>query len=110
LFELEATLKGHLVQLPCSEQGHPQVDQVAQSPSILTLRVSREGASTTSLGYLFQCLSTLRDSFIGMWSRNGFSQVVIVYTTTLWHEKRGLGNMRVASCSAPHRAVTNGTG
>jgi len=31
-FELEGTFKGHLVQLPCREQGHLQLDQVAQSP------------------------------------------------------------------------------
>jgi len=29
--ELEGTFKCHLVQLPCNEQGHPQLDQVAQS-------------------------------------------------------------------------------
>ena len=29
--ELEGTLKGHPVQLPCSEQGHLQLDQVVQS-------------------------------------------------------------------------------
>jgi len=29
--ELERTFKGHQVQLPCSEQGHPQLYQVAQS-------------------------------------------------------------------------------
>jgi len=28
---LEGTFKGHLVQLPCSEQGHSQLDQVVQS-------------------------------------------------------------------------------
>lgn len=28
--ELEGTLKVHLVQLPCSEQGHAQLGQVAQ--------------------------------------------------------------------------------
>ena len=32
LFELEGTLKGHLVQLPCNEQEHLQLDQGAQSP------------------------------------------------------------------------------
>ena len=32
MFELEGTFKGHLVQLPCSDQGHLQLDQVAQSP------------------------------------------------------------------------------
>ena len=31
-FGLEATFKGHLVQPRCSEQGHLQLDQVAQSP------------------------------------------------------------------------------
>ena len=57
--ELEGTLKGHLVQPPCSEHGHPQVDQVLRAPSSLTLGVSRDGASTTSLGNLLQCLITL---------------------------------------------------
>jgi len=28
--ELEETFKGHLVQLPCNEQRHAQLDQVAQ--------------------------------------------------------------------------------
>ena len=31
-FELEGTLKDHLVQLPCSEQGYIQIVQVVQSP------------------------------------------------------------------------------
>jgi len=31
-FELEWTPKGRVVQLSCSEQEHPQLDQVAQSP------------------------------------------------------------------------------
>ena len=58
LFELEETLKGHLVQIPCSEQGHLQLHQVLRAPSSLTLRVSKDGASTTSLGNLCQCLTT----------------------------------------------------
>ena len=29
--ELEETFKGHLVQLPCNEQGHPQLHQVTQA-------------------------------------------------------------------------------
>ena len=29
LFELEESLKGHLVQLPCNEQGLTQLEQVA---------------------------------------------------------------------------------
>jgi len=28
---LGGTFKGHLFQLPCNEQGHPQLDQVARS-------------------------------------------------------------------------------
>ena len=31
-FGLEGTFRGHLAQLPCSKQGHLQLDQVAQSP------------------------------------------------------------------------------
>ena len=31
-FGLEGTFKGHLVQPLCNEQGHLQLDQVAQSP------------------------------------------------------------------------------
>jgi len=36
-FGLEGTFRGHLVQLPCSEQEHLQLDQVAQSPVKLDL-------------------------------------------------------------------------
>jgi len=52
--ELEGILKGHLVQLPCNEQGHTQRDQVVQSPA---LNASRDRASTTSLGNIFQSLT-----------------------------------------------------
>ena len=58
-FELEETFKGHLVQLPCSEQGHLRLSQVLRAPSSLALKVSRDGASATSLGNLCQCLTTL---------------------------------------------------
>ena len=56
-FELEGTLNGLLVQLLCNEQGHARLDQGTQSPSSLTLDVSRDGAAITSLGNLFQCLT-----------------------------------------------------
>ena len=36
-FKLEETLKGHLVQLPCTEQGHLPLHQVLRAPSSLTL-------------------------------------------------------------------------
>ena len=42
--ELEGIpFRDHLVQLPCNEPGHLQVDQGAQSPSTLTLDVSWDG-------------------------------------------------------------------
>ena len=49
LFGLERTFRGHLVQLPCNEQGHLQLHQVLRAPSSLTSSVSRDTASTTFL-------------------------------------------------------------
>ena len=48
-FGVEGTFRGHLAQPPCSKQGYFQ----------LALNVSRDGASTTSLGNLCQCFTTL---------------------------------------------------
>jgi len=53
-FELEGPLIGHLVRHPCTEQGHLQLT----APSSLTLSLSRDGEPTTSLGNLWQCLTT----------------------------------------------------
>ena len=50
--ELKGTLKGHLVQPPCNEQGRAQLHQVLRTPSSLTLDVSRNRASTIPLGNL----------------------------------------------------------
>ena len=58
LFEKEGTLKGHLVQLSCNEQGHLQLHQVAQSSVQPDLECLQRWAST-SLGNLFQCLTSL---------------------------------------------------
>lgn len=44
---VRGTLKGHLVWLPCSEQGPLQLDQVVQSSIQLTLNVFSNGASTS---------------------------------------------------------------
>ena len=55
LLKFEGMFKDHLVQLPCNEQEHIELDQGVQSPFSLTLGVCRDGASTTSLGNLFQC-------------------------------------------------------
>ena len=41
LFELEGSLKGHLVQLPCNEQGCLQLHPVLRTLSSLTLNVFR---------------------------------------------------------------------
>jgi len=57
--ELIGALKGCLVHLPCNEQGYLQLYQVLRAPSSLTLSVSRDGASTTFLGNLSQCLTNL---------------------------------------------------
>ena len=57
LLDLEGTLKGHLVQPPCKEQGHPQLHQVLRASSSLTLGVSRDGASTNFLVNLYQCVT-----------------------------------------------------
>ena len=59
MVELREIFKGHLVQLPCNEQGHPQLYEVLKAPTSLTLNVSRDGSSTTSLGNLFYCFTTL---------------------------------------------------
>jgi len=58
-FELEGNFKGHLVQSPCNEQGHRQLDQVSQSPIQPDLECSRDGALTTSSGNQCQCFTTL---------------------------------------------------
>ena len=51
-FVFDGSVEGHLVQLPCSEQGYLQLHQLLRAPSNLTLGVSRDGAPTTSLGNL----------------------------------------------------------
>ena len=57
-FELEGTFKAHVVQPTYNDQGQLQLEQVLRAPS-RPLNVSRVRASTTSLGNLFQCFTTL---------------------------------------------------
>jgi len=58
--ELEGTFEDHLVQLLYNEQEHVQLDQAAQGLiHSFTLKVSSDGASTTSLDNLFQLLIPL---------------------------------------------------
>jgi len=71
-FELEGTLKGHLVQLLCKEQGH----LLLRAPSSLTLSVSKNRASTSSLGNLCQSLTTL-------------VQALAFRTWSTWFQKTG---------------------
>ena len=47
--ELEGTFKGHLAQLPCSEQGHLQLHQVLRALCSLTLDVPRNREGIHSL-------------------------------------------------------------
>jgi len=58
-FQLEGTLKGHLVQLPCNKHRDLQVEQVLRAPSSLTLTVSRDRTSILSLSNLCQCFTNL---------------------------------------------------
>ena len=64
--ELEGTFRSHLDQYACTEQGHLQLDQGLRACTSQVLKVSRDGASTTSLGSLFQCFMTLtlKDFFL----------------------------------------------
>lgn len=48
--ELEGTLKGQLVPLPCSDQGYPHLHQVLRAWSSMTLNISKDVASTAPLG------------------------------------------------------------
>ena len=43
----------------CYVQGRQPADQAAQSHISLALNASRDGASTTSLGNLFQCVTLI---------------------------------------------------
>ena len=54
-FELEGTIKGHLVQLPCNEYVNQQFHQVLKAPSSLTSGVCRDGASTRLSNYPATC-------------------------------------------------------
>ena len=54
---MKGTLRGHLVQLP-SKDAYRQI-RLLGDPTILTLNVSKDGASTTHLGNLCQCFTTV---------------------------------------------------
>lgn len=62
-FELEGTFKS---QIPCTEQRYAQLYQELTTWSSLALHVSRDKASTTSLGNPFQCFTilTIKDFFL----------------------------------------------
>lgn len=49
---LEGTFKGHQVQPSCHDQGHLQPHQLLRALSKLNLKVSRDGAATTSSLFL----------------------------------------------------------
>ena len=59
-FGLEGTFKGHLVQPPAMSRDIFTQTRLLRAPSNLTFNVSRDGASTTFLGNLFQYFTTLQ--------------------------------------------------
>ena len=58
-FGLEGNSKGHLVQPPAMSRYIFSQTRLLRAPANLTLNVSRDGASPTSLGNLFQGFTTL---------------------------------------------------
>jgi len=58
-FGLEGTFRGHLAQPPAVISDIFNYIGLLRAPSKLDLNVSRDGASTTSLGNLSQCFTTL---------------------------------------------------
>ena len=58
-FGLKGPLKGHLVQLPCNEQGHLQLHQVLRAWFSLTLGTSMDGVSTTYASITMAITGTL---------------------------------------------------
>lgn len=69
--ELQGTVYDDLVQLPHSEEGHLQLDQVAQN--LIQPHLERNMASATSLGNLFHCLTALTVKYIFLISNLFFS-------------------------------------
>ena len=57
---LEETFRGHLAQPPCREQGHLQVDQVAQSPVQPDLECFQGWGISQVVGNPCQGFTTLR--------------------------------------------------
>ena len=55
LFELEGTFKGHLIPLPAMDTETYSSIWVLRAWSSLTLDVSKDGVSTTSLGISAVC-------------------------------------------------------
>ena len=58
-FGLEGTFKGHLVQPPAASRAVFGLMRLLRAPSNRTVNVCRDGGSTTSLGNLCQCFTTL---------------------------------------------------
>jgi len=56
-YEFEKIFEDQLLQLPCTEQGYLKLDLATQSPVQPDLEY--QTGSTTSLGNLFQCFTTL---------------------------------------------------
>lgn len=66
----EGTSESHPVQHPCNEQGQLQIHQVE------ILHISKNGASTTSLRNLCQCLITLTIKIFFLISKSIFNSFI----------------------------------
>ena len=66
-FELEGTLKGHLVEPSCNAQGHPQLHQVLRTPS--PDPECLRGRDTYLFGNLCQCKCS-QQNYLAKWMVN----------------------------------------
>ena len=88
-FVLEGTFKGHLVQHPCNDRSIFNWIRLLRAPLSLTLNVSRNGISTTSLGNLFQRFTTRKDPF----QAKLFYEYVILWFCNIVHETETMPTM-----------------
>ena len=108
--ELEGTFKDHLVQLPCNEQGHPQLDLGVQG-LIQPHLESPQGWGTphTILGNLFQCLITLtvKDLVSDLNIHHGTTVTLELMSNTIFVSLAALSNQESRGCD--HAGVNLGS-
>jgi len=90
---LEGTFQGHPVQPSCTEQGIFNQIRLLRALSNLTLNVSRDGASTASLGNLCQGFTTLsikKVFFISSLNLPTFHLTALPFVLSQWALLRSL--------------------